>query len=196
MGNEFLGDRRRAVEEEFFRRQEAALLARQRTEEEQRAARAEIAAASHITDDVLLDQLVVFGIKADTLIALALVPLVEVAWADGSVDDTEKQAILAAARAAGLEGPSAGYKLIENSLSERPHTGLRQMWEHYISSICTTLSAVERDALKSELLQQAHCVAEAAGGFLGLGSKVSREEASVLAEIAAAFEGADERRRS
>ena len=197
MGNELFGDRRKSLEEEFFRRQDAALIAQRRTEEERRAARATLAAASHITDDVLLDQLVAFGITADTLTALSLVPLVEVAWADGMVEDAEKRAILAAARAAGLDETSAGHKLLEGCLSERSHTRLRKMWEQYITSMCTTLSAEERDGLKAELLRQARSVAEAAGGFLGLvGSKVSSEEEALLAEIAAAFKGAAEQTRS
>ena len=196
MSNELFGDRRKSLEEEFFRRQDAALLAQRRTEEERRAARAALAAASHITDEALLDQLVAFGISADTLTALSLVPLVEVAWADGRVEDAEKQAILAAARAAGLEETSPGHKLLASCLSERPQTGLRKMWGQYITSICTTLSAEERDALKTELLQQARSVAEAAGGFMGLGSKVSSKEEALLAEIAAAFKGAAEQTRS
>ena len=196
MSNELFGDRRKSLEEEFFRRQDAALLAQRRTEEERRAARAALAAASHITDDVLLDQLVAFGISAATLTALSLVPLIEVAWADGRVEDAEIQVILAAARAAGLEETSAGHKLLASCLSERPQTGLRKMWRQYITSICTTLSAEERDALKTELLQQARSVAEAAGGFMGLGSKVSSKEEALLAEIAAAFNGAAEQTRS
>ena len=189
MGNELFGDRRKSLEEEFFRRQDAALLAQRRTEAERREARAALAAASHITDELLLDQLVAFGISADTLTALSLVPLVEVAWADGEVDDAEKRAILAAARAAGLAETGAGHKLLEGCLSEQPHTRLRQMWEQYIASLSTTLPAQERDALKTELLRQARSVADAAGGFLGLGSRVSRQEEALLAEIAAAFDG-------
>jgi hypothetical protein len=161
-----------------------------------RAARAALAAASRITDDVLLDQLVAFGISADTLTALSLVPLVEVAWADGRVEDAERQAILAAARAAGLQEESAGHKLLDSCLSERPRTGLRKMWKQYITSICTTLPAEQRDALKTELLQQGRRVAEAAGGFMGLGSRVSSKEEALLAEIAAAFQGAAEPLRS
>jgi hypothetical protein len=195
MGNELFGDRRKSLEEEFFRRQDAALLAQRRTEEERRAARTALAAASRITDDVLLDELVAFGINADTLTALSVVPLAEVAWADGAVEDAEKQAILAAAREAGLEEAGAGHKLLESCLSERPHLGLRKMWEQYITSICTALPAEERDALEAELLRQARSVAEAAGGFMGLGSKVSRKEEALLAEIAAAFKGAAERTR-
>jgi hypothetical protein len=196
MGNELFGNRRKSLEEELFRRRDAALLAQRRTEEERRAARAALAAASHITDDVLLDQLVAFGIRADTLTALSLVPLVEVAWADGRVEDAEKRAILATAMAAGLEETSSGHKLLESCLSERPHTGLRKMWEQYITIICTMLSPGERDVLKTELLRQARTVAGAAGGFIGLGSKASSKEEALLAEIAAAFKGAAEQTRS
>ncbi len=190
MGNELFGDRRNPVEDEFFRRQDAVLLAQRRTEEERRAARAALAAASCITDDVLLDQLVAFGIKADTLTALSLVPLVEVAWADGKMEDAEKRAILAAARAAGLEETSAGHRLIESCLLERPRAQLTKMWGQYIKSVRATLSPEESDALKTELLRQARSVAEAAGGFMGLGSKVSIHEEALLAEIVAAFNAA------
>lgn len=196
MGNELFGDRRKSLEEEFFRRQDAALLAQRRTEEERRAARAALAAASYITDDVLLDQLVAFGISADTLTAMSLVPLVEVAWADGRVEDAEKRAILTAARAAGLDETSAGHRLLENCLSERPRAQFRKMWAQYIKTVCATLSPEERNALKTELLRQARSVAEAAGGFMGLGSRVSSKEEALLAEIAAAFKGAAEQTRS
>jgi hypothetical protein len=64
------------------------------------------------------------------------------------------------------------------------------MWEQYVASMSTTLPAQERDALKAELLRQARSVADAAGGFLGLGSRVSKQEEALLAEIAAAFERA------
>jgi len=196
MADKLFGDRRKSIEAEFFRRQDAMLIEKRRREQERWAARAALAAASRITDQVLLDQLVAFGISADTLTALSLVPLVEVAWADGSVEDAEKQAILAAARAAGLDASSSGYRLIDGALSERRKPGLKRMWEQYIANICATLPAEECEALRMELLRQARAVAEAAGGFMGLGSKVSSQEAALLAEIAAAFEGAAEARRA
>jgi hypothetical protein len=196
MSNELFGERRKALEEEFFRRQDAALIARRRTEEEQRAARAALAAAARITDDGLLDQLVALGIRADTLIVLSLVPLVEVAWADGKLEDAEKQAILVAARAAGLEETSTGHRLLDNCLSERPQAQLRNLWREYVRSVCARLSPEERESLKTDLLRRAHSVAEAAGGFMGLGSKVSSREEALLAEIAAAFKGAAEQTRS
>ncbi len=187
MSNDLLGNRGRTLEEEFFRRQQATLLARLRAEEEQEAARAALAAASRIKDPALLDQLVALGIGADTLTALSLVPLVEVAWADGTVEEAEKQAILVAARAVGLEGTSTGHRLLEKCLSERPRAELRNLWEQYIKSVCGALSDEERAALRHELLQRARGVAEAAGGIMGLGARVSRREEALLSELARAF---------
>ena len=86
-----------------------------------------------------------------------------------------------------MEETSAGYRLLENCLSERPQAQLRNMWSQYIKSVCATLSPEERESLKTDLLRRARSVAEAAGGFMGLGSKVSSQEETLLAEIGAAF---------
>jgi hypothetical protein len=50
------------------------------------------------------------------------------------------------------------------------------------------LSGSERESLKQQILGRARSVAEATGGFLGLGSKISSEEEIILAELAKAFE--------
>lgn len=189
MKHNLSGNRGGAVEEEFFKRHEAVLLERRRVDEQRRAARAALAAASRITDEALLDQLVTLGITADTLIALSLVPLVEVAWADGKLEDSERRAILTAARAAGLGSESAGLRLIESSLSEHPPPRLRELWRHYIKSVCATLSPEEKETLRAEMLQRARSVAEAAGGFMGLGSQVPSQEEALLTELAQAFGG-------
>jgi hypothetical protein len=190
MGNELFAGSRQSLEEQFIQRRDAATLAQRRAEDQRRAARGVLAAASRITDETLLDELVAFGIRADTLTALSLVPLVEVAWADGTVDAAEEHAILAAARAAGMAETSIGFRLLENCLSERPQAQLRNMWKEYIKNVCATLSPEEQDAFKTDLLRRARSVAEAASDFMDPGSNVSSKEEARLAEIAAAFEGA------
>jgi hypothetical protein len=187
MKKDFLGDRRKGFEEEFFRRQEGALLQRLRDEEDRRSARQALAAASRITDEGLLDQLAALGVKPETLVALSLVPLVEIAWADGTVQDGERQAILEAARMAGLVQGSGGDRLLQGCLSAPPPAHLRTLWVHYIKTLQVGLSDQEREALKADLLERARRVAEAAGGFIGIGPKVSSQEAALLAEFAGAF---------
>jgi tellurite resistance protein len=188
MEQHILGERGKALEDDFFRRQDAALLERRRGEAARTTARAALAAASRITDDALLDELVAMGITVDTLVALSLVPLAEVAWADGRLDAAEKRAVLEAARKAGLEPGSTGHRLVESCLAERPPAALRGLWRHYIESVCAALPADGRAGLKHELMRQARTVAEAAGGFKVLLSKVSAHEQALLEEIAGAFE--------
>ncbi len=55
------------------------------------------------------------------------------------------------------------------------------------------ISALEQGGRRK---RQARSVAEAAGGFMGLGSKVSSKEDALLAEIAGAFQAAAEQTRS
>ncbi len=54
-------------------------------------------------------------------------------------------------------------------------------------ALCSTLSAEPKQALKEQVIGHARGVAEAAGGFLGLGSKVSSKEKAVLDDLEQAF---------
>jgi uncharacterized membrane protein YkoI len=107
MSEEFLGDRRKALEEEFFAKQNQRLLRQLRETTAAKATHDALAAASGITDAAVLAQLAAVDLNSETMAALALVPLVEVAWADGTLDAKERSALLAAAEDAGLSQDSA-----------------------------------------------------------------------------------------
>lgn len=182
-----LAERRQALEEEFFRRREQALIERMRQEQQRRELTEALSQASGIKDPEVLRKLVDLGIQPRTLAPLALVPLVEVAWADGSMAPKEREAIVAAAEAAGLDRGSAGFALLESWLEERPEPALRQVWFEYVRALCSALDEAGRQRLRSEVMGRARAVAEAAGGILGLGRKVSPAEEQVLRELEAAF---------
>ncbi len=183
-----LAERRQALEEEFFRRREQALIEKLREQEQRRQLREALAEASGIQDAATLDRLIDAGIQPRTLAPLALVPLVEVAWADGSIAAREREAIVRAAEAAGLHKGSAGYGLLESWLEEKPEPKLRQLWEEYVRALSQSLDPQARQRLRDEVMGRARAVAEAAGGFLGLGPKVSAAEEAVLRELAQAFD--------
>lgn len=187
MTDEFLGDRRAALEEAFFAKQNALLRQKLKDSWEARAKKEALAAASGIADDTVLERLAALGIGPDTTAALSLVPLVAVAWADGSIDEKERRAILSGAEAAGLGKQDVGYQLLERWLAERPSPELLASWKDYTAALSATLSHEARGALKQALLARARAVAEAAGGFLGIGRKVSAAEEAVLNELASAF---------
>ena len=186
MSDEFLGDRRKALEDQFFAKQNAELIEQMRREKETTARSQALSAASGITAPSVLEHLVEHDIGADTLAALALIPLVAVAWADGVVQDQERAAILAGAAEQGLEPSDLSYQLLETWLEQRPDAELVRVWKEYIAALSEEIGPSARAALKDDLLGRARGVAEAAGGLLGI-RRVSAEEEAVLSDLEQAF---------
>jgi hypothetical protein len=127
------------------------------------------------------------GIGVQTLAAMTLVPVVEVAWADGKMDDAEHQAILKAAEKQGIARGTPSFALLDDWLVNRPPPRLLSAWRDYVGALCEEMLPEERRQLKSEVLARARAVAKAAGGFLGLGSKVSAEEEQIFGILETAF---------
>lgn len=178
--------RGRKLEDLFFAQEDAKLIAKQ--QELARLARTQQALAdvSGITNHEVLRKLVALEITPELLASLAVVPLIEVAWADGAVQDRERQAILQAAAGTGRGRGTVDYQLLEEWLSRPPQPSLLEAWLHYITGLCETLTEQERKSLEQDLLSRARQIAEAAGGILGLG-KVSAQEEAVLDRMAKAF---------
>ena len=186
MSDEFLGDRRKALEDSFFAKENQRLLARMRAEREKANAVEALARQTQIKDTGVLEKLVDLGLDAATWAALSLVPLVEVAWADGEVQSKERDAILAAAAEQGITQGSSSYELLEGWLRQRPAASLFATWGEYSVELASKLSPGERRALRDDLCERARKVAETAGGFLGLG-RVSEAERRVLEELEKPF---------
>lgn len=187
MADEILRDRERALEESFFAKQNEKLREALRKREQAKATREELARVSGVADTEVLDKLVALGIGPETWAALSVVPLVEVAWANGKVDDKERVAVLAGAEANGIVAGSPSHQVLEDWLRRRPDGRLLQAWGEYIVGLCSRLEPTEKHALRDEVMGRARNVARATGGFLGLGDRISAEEEIVLQELEKAF---------
>ena len=187
MSNESLGGSRVALEEAFFARENEKLRQQLRDLDDTKRKKEALAAASGITNDAVLEKLAALNISSETVAALALVPLIAIAWADGSIDDKERAAVFAKAQEEGVSQGDVSRELFERWLSERPPANLLAMWKDYVRALMETMSAEDRRFFKGRVLDRARGVAEAAGGFLGIGSKVSASEQKVLDELANAF---------
>jgi len=179
--------RKSELEDKFFAERDQELLRALREKTALRERKQALAEASGIADEDLLDQLQQLDVGAETLAALSLVPLVAVAWADRTLDPKERQAVLSAAEEKGIGPEHPGYPLLERWLEKRPAPALLATWKDYVAALSGTLSESAHKALKQDLLGRARAVAEAAGGLLGLGSRVSKPEQAVLEELEQAF---------
>ena len=185
---EILSDRQKALEEQFFAKQSEELKRRLRQKREQEETATSLSEVSGITQRDVVARLVALGIRAETWAAVSLVPLVEVAWANGVVEENERRAVLSAAEANGVTPGSAAHEMLESWLLHRPDAGLLQAWGEYIVALSASVAPAQTSALRDEILGRARHVAEAAGGFLGLGNKISPEERIVLEQLEKAFE--------
>ena len=176
------------LEEKFFRERDMQLLRalREKTAAEER--RKSLAEASGITHDDLLDKLDKLGVSGKTLAALLLAPLVQVAWADGKLDEKERDAVMAALEQKGVGCEHPAYQLLEGWLRRKPDPKLMEVWKAYVASLGKALGEKAKNELRDDLLQRARVVADSAGGILGLGSKISKAEQNMLDELARAFD--------
>ncbi len=184
----FLDDRRKALEDSFFHKRNAALMNELRQQLELEAKRKKLAAVSGISDISLLDRFIRLKMEADTVAALSLVPLVQVAWADDELDKKELDTILHAATDSGIEKGSASYRCLESWLDQKPDEELNEAWRLYVKELTRTLLPADKDAMRDGLLERARKVAQATGGVLGVGSKISAVEQKILDELMAAFD--------
>jgi hypothetical protein len=169
----------RTLEKEFYAKEDVRLLEKLRKKEKREALRELV----QVEDDAFLERLIELGIGPETVLALKLVPLLAVAWADGILDKREREATIKAAEENGMSPGTAGHQLLETWLSRRPDRELFESWKRYVRGIWETFTDEERRQMRKTTLDWALTVAESSGGFLGLISKVSPAERAVIKEV-------------
>jgi hypothetical protein len=183
-----LGDRRKELEEGFFAKQNQQLLEKLKAEKQKASTKDGIKELTGISNEEVLELLVKLNLNQESIAALSLFPLIEVAWADGACDDKEAAAVLDAAHSAGVLKGSSSHTLIEGWLKNKPPANLHVAWYNYVRALVEKMGAEDKVMLKGELVGKARLVAEASGGILGMGSKVSKAEHQMLEKLAAAFD--------
>ena len=186
MSREFLKDRRESLEEEFFHKLQSQQLETLRADLERKQTREELRAACGIADEVVLDKLIELGLSGVAMTAMSMVPLVWVAWADGAVQESERDAVLKAAHDRGIEDGGAAHTILGGWLKTRPRKALFDAWAAYTRALADTLVPTQRAQLRGQVVGLAREVAQSAGGFLGI-HKISHQEEAALTEIDAAF---------
>ena len=179
---EWLKDRERALEDEYFWRKDRDLIAKLREQAQQEKERGVLRKCLGITDEAFLADLQAAGFTPDNLGVLHLVPLVEVAWAEGEVTARERELILALAARRGVSADSSAYKQLLGWLDRYPGV---PFFETAFKAVRATLAKMEgaaRAAAKRDLVEWSTRIAEATGGILGM-IPVSQDERECLERI-------------
>ena len=188
MDKGILSDREKAMEANYFRQQDARLLERLRNANKVDAMAEALRDGLHVDNPELLERSRSLGITAETASAFLCVPLVQVAWAEGSVSRKEHHAVLRLANERGIETGSTDYVKLEEWLSERPSDALFDTAIEVLKFGLDVFPPAEREERVQRILDSCHEVAAVSGSEiarqLGLGDGVSRSEAGVIDVIA------------
>src|SRR4030042_5242608 len=109
----FLHSRGRALEDLFFFKQDIILTEKKRQIRKMERNLKILSGISGITNEEILRKLTELDIRVEVLAILSIVPLIEVAWADGKIDDHQREAVLKIAESLGIFGTPIDRGLFE-----------------------------------------------------------------------------------
>jgi len=182
--------KKRTPEDEYFHRKEQELLAKLRQKSESEAQRKHLGQAVGIENEQILEVLREMGFDRETVVLLFLIPVLQVAWSDGHLSAEERSLILEAGRSHGVKEGHPAYVKLQGWLAAKPAKETFERALQVIRDLMAFQTAGQRQATGTKLVDACERVAAAAGGFLGLGSKVSAEEKAILKRVAATIETA------
>lgn len=176
-------DIRRNREDHYFLKQEQMRLEELRRQSAREAETRRLMEAFGIRDQELVRELSDAGFDIDTFRVLYLVPLIEVAWSDGDVSSSEREKLLEIASLHGIKAGSGAHERLRAWLSERPSQRFFETCLRGIKAMLGDRPSSEAQALRRDLVWYCTRIASASGGFLGLGSRISREEEMMLTRL-------------
>jgi hypothetical protein len=176
-----------ALEESFFARENARLLKQLKEKAAIAERRAALKEAMNLDNEKVIDALMTFDVEPATVAAFSIVPLVAVAWADGEIQAKERAAILKAAEERGIAIGTPNHELLESWLDRKPGPALIETWKAYAVEIGLSLDPGLATDLRERMVGRARAIAEAAGGFLGIGA-ISKAEQAVIDDLESAVD--------
>ena len=139
-----------------------------------------IAQSMGTSDVSLAEKVKALGFSGDSARVFDLVPLIHVAWADGSVQRGERAAIFKVLQKRGIEDHSEAWRTIGSLLEERPSDAWMRQSLAVLREVTGGISN-----RSEEIVDLCIEVATASGGLLGLGigKKIDADERALIEEI-------------
>lgn len=141
------------------------------------------------TDQELIRRLEYLGLDAASYRAIALLPLVEVAWADGTIQRAEKSLIVKIAEENYFD-MGDGPRILQGWLDERPSEEYFQKGRELLVALAKRERGIGSDLGAQTLvglLELCEDVAKAAGGLFGVVFTVESQEKEAIRDISSAL---------
>ena len=129
-----------------------------------------------------VEELRTLGFTPDTISLLPIVPLLQVAWAEGGVSSEERTLILELARTRGIGEGSAADAQLTRWLSEAPPAAVFAGATRLVNAMIDAPGSATGGLRREDLLDYCERVAAASGGFLGM-KRISAEERALITTI-------------
>jgi hypothetical protein len=184
---------RKAHEEEYFARRNQELIEKLRERMERDEEVAELRGDTGLGNEALLRRLAAVGVTHETIAVLNLVPLVQVAWADGAIQPDERDLLVHAAREQGIQPDSPPDRLLQQILTFHPTDEFFDASLEFIGAVLAAMPDDHAADARQNLERLAYRVAHATGGLFGRFWNVAPEERKALSQIAARLEAKSRR---
>ena len=184
--HEFLDERRRASEDDYFRKRDRELIERMRQVAAAERDRSELSAKTGLDDPALLGELQDLGFTPQTLPVLPLVPIVQMAWAEGGITPAERTLLIKVARERGITEGSPADTLLAGWMARKPTNDVFEKATRLIRAMLESGAPDAPTMSADDLIKYCERIATASGGILGIG-KISADERATLSEIATAL---------
>ena len=154
------------------------------TTPEPEAQRERMGKASGIVDGNILEDLQRLGYLPDTVTLLRLTPLVEVAWADGQLTNSERAMILGTAATRDVEWESPAYYQLLDWMAHQPSSEFFEKSWRALRSALDRLPADQRTTWRHDLISSCSNVALASEETPGSGLWICDAERRLIDRLA------------
>ena len=163
MSKDIFQKREMYLEEEYFRKKDFELLEKLKAVFQKKVDKESIRKATGVTNERLLERMVELHLNGELMAAFQLYPLVEIAWADGDLSESEARSVLAAGEKQGIRTGTRAYEMLEQRLHRGPDPEARKIWFLYAEELKKTLTPRELKTFRTDLLERARAVVAATG---------------------------------
>jgi hypothetical protein len=180
-------------EDKYFKKRDAEKIAKAHRERQLEAIRSQERAGVQDalqSSPAVAQEALSLGFDSETARVLPLVPLIQMAWVDGSVSSAESAQVFKLADRFGIKADSPAQDFLSVMLDERPSELFFERVNHVIAHLLQEEPDYWTDKSVLELSAE---VAKASGGFFKLTNPISSEERDLLVRFAELFSVEDAR---